>query len=204
MGQECSSTAPAATSTLDPTVSSAIQHRPFFCLSDCSTSSVRTTYVIVRGLFLPAVWVARKPCRVSPMHRRAHWPGPAAKLGTSVVLHRLHDLSLGVHHEWPVLDHRLADRLALQQQKLTQTFIAVVQFHGVPGPQFDGCRAFNAIFTHCHGFALEEKQVAARAFARGGGQFPAGAGLHGNRLARNIRIRLGRPGVGWWGQGRSR
>ena len=43
------------------------------------------------------------------MHGRGVLPGPAAKLGAAVVLHRLHDLGLRVHHKGAVLHHRLGD-----------------------------------------------------------------------------------------------
>ena len=46
------------------------------------------------------------------------WAGTVPSLPAWIVLHRLDDLLLGVHHERPVVHDRLADRLATEQQHL--------------------------------------------------------------------------------------
>jgi hypothetical protein len=70
-----------------------------------------------RFLFTPAR-VARKTRRLTAMHRRVVRERPAAELRALVVGQGLCDLGLCVHHKGAVLHHRLADRLALQQQEL--------------------------------------------------------------------------------------
>ena len=68
-------------------------------------------------------------------------PGPAAELRALVVAHGLLDFGTGVHHERAVLDHRLADRPALQQQELRDRPPAASSATSAVGSQHEARRA---------------------------------------------------------------
>jgi hypothetical protein len=52
---------------------------------------------------------------------------PASVIARAIVLHRLDEFRLGVHHERAVLEHRLADRPAAQDQDLERGPVRILQ-----------------------------------------------------------------------------
>src|ERR1700712_750697 len=74
--------------------------------------------LVRRPGFAAPVGVAREALTLVAVHRCAVGPGPAAELGAPIVGVGLLQLLLGVHDERAVLGDGLADRLALQHQKL--------------------------------------------------------------------------------------
>src|SRR3954469_6857669 len=70
------------------------------------------------GALDAAVGVAGEPALGARVHRVVRRPRPAAEPGALVVEERLLDLLASVHHERTMLHHRLADRLALQDEQL--------------------------------------------------------------------------------------
>src|SRR5262245_34808525 len=74
-----------------------------------STTRSRRSFDLTVGTAREAAFLAR-------VHRIDAGPGPAAEAGALEVDDRLPDLLARAHHERAVVNHRLTDRLALQEQ----------------------------------------------------------------------------------------
>ena len=128
------------------------------------------------------------------MHGIVGGPRPPAEPGRAVVGERLLDAGLVVHHERAVLRDGLADRAALQHERLGAAGPAGERDLGVDAQDRAGGR-FELLLVDAHR-SLEHVQRAHRLAARRGRQAHPRAGLEHEVPDRDVGLGSRRPRVG--------